>query len=203
MKLKPDAILFDMDGVLVDSLDSWWSSLNASLQKFNHKKITREEFIEKYWGHDLYDNLDKMGLHREVGTFCNTVYSEHLGAIKLYTDTKNVLQKLNYYKKGVITNTPKDCACQILKRFDIDKFFDIVVTSDEVAKAKPYPDIVLKACKFLGVTPERVVLVGDTDSDVKAGGASGCKVIGINIKADYTINKLSQLTNLIKLNRDV
>jgi len=199
MKLKPDAILFDMDGVLVDSLDSWWTSLNAALQAFKHKQITREEFIEKYWGHDLYDNLNKMGLNQEVGTFCNNVYGEHLGAIKIYPDTKNVLQKLNNYKKGVITNTPKDCAQQILKKFDIDKFFDVVITSDEVVKAKPYPDIVLKACDVLGVKPEKVVLVGDTDSDVKAGSASGGTVIGINIKADYTIKRLSQLTDLISI----
>jgi len=201
MKLKPDAILFDMDGVLVDSLDSWWTSLNTALQAFNHKQITREEFIEKYWGHDLYDNLNKMGLNKEVGNFCNNVYGEHLGAIKIYPDTKNVLQKLDTYKKGVITNTPKDCAYQILKKFDIDKFFDVIITSDEVAKAKPYPDIVLKACNVLGVKPEKVVLVGDTDSDVKAGSASGCTVIGINIKADYTINRLSHLTNIISINK--
>jgi HAD superfamily hydrolase (TIGR01509 family) len=201
MKLKPDAILFDMDGVLVDSLDSWWFSLNAALEAFNHKQITRGEFIEKYWGHDLYDNLDRMGLHHEVGTFCNNVYGEHLGAIKLYNDTKNVLQKLNYYKKGVITNTPKDCAYQILKKFDIDKFFNIVITSDEVPKAKPYPDIVLKACNVLGVKPEKVVLVGDTDSDIKAGNASGCTVIGINIEADYTINRLAEITDIITINK--
>lgn len=201
MKLKPDAILFDMDGVLVDSLDSWWASLNISLQTFNHKQITRKEFIEKYWGHDLYDNLNKMGLNQEVGNFCNNVYSEHLGAIKIYPDTKNVLQKLNTYKKGVITNTPKDCAHQILKKFDIDKFFDVIITSDEVAKAKPYPDIVLKACNVLGVKPEKVVLVGDTASDVKAGSASGGIVIGINIKADYTIKRLSQLTDLISIKK--
>lgn len=197
MKMKPSAILFDMDGVLVDSLDSWLSSLNVALRSFNHKEITQEEFIEKYWGHDLYDNLKRMGLSNEIGMFCNSVYGEHLDAIKIYPDTKEMLQKLKGYKKGIITNTPKDCAHQILKDFDIEQYFEIVITSDEVAKAKPDPEIVLKACEFLGVKPENVVLIGDTDSDVKAGRAAGCTVIGVNVEADYTVKSLSELMNLV------
>jgi HAD superfamily hydrolase (TIGR01509 family) len=197
MKMKPSAILFDMDGVLVDSLDSWIISLNAALKAFDHKEITRDEFIEKYWGHDLNDNLKRMGLSKEIGIFCNNIYGEHLGAIKIYPDTKITLKKLKKYKKGVITNTPKECTHQILKKFDIEKYFDIVMTSDEVLRGKPYPDIVFKACSTLNVKPKNVLLVGDTDSDVKAGKTAGCTIVGINIKADYTIKRLSELTNLI------
>lgn len=195
--MKPSAILFDMDGVLVNSLDSWLLALNAALKAFNHKEITRQEFIERYWGHDLYDNLEKMDLDKEVGTFCSSAYSEHLDAIEIYPDTRSTLEKLKKCKKGVITNTPKECTHQILKKFDIEKYFDIVMTSDEVLRGKPYPDIVFKACSTLNVKPKNVLLVGDTDSDVKAGKAAGCTVVGINIKADYTIKRLSELTNLI------
>jgi len=197
MKMKPSAILFDMDGVLVDSLDSWLLALNAALKAFDHKEITRQEFIERYWGHDLYDNLKRMGLENEIGTFCNSTYSEHLDAIRIYSDTRTTLEKFKRYKKGVITNTPKDCTHQILKKFDIERYFDVVITSDEVLKAKPSPDIVFKACNTLGVEPESVVLVGDTDSDVKAGKSAGCTVVGINIKADYTIKRLSELTEIL------
>ena len=194
--MKPSAILFDMDGVLVDSLDSWLLALNAALKAFGHKEITRNEFIGKYWGHDLYDNLEKMGLDKEVGTFCGSVYGEHLDAIKIYPDTRNTLEKLKEYKKGVITNTPKDCTHQILKKFDIEKYFDIVMTSDQVLRGKPYPDIVFKACSILNVKPENVILVGDTDSDVKAGKSAGCTVVGLNINADYVIKRLSELTDI-------
>ena len=198
MKIKPSAILFDMDGVLVDSLDSWFASLNAALKAFNHKEITKEEFIEKYWGHDLNDNLEKMGLNEEVGRFCNNIYGHHVNEIYIYPNTKEALRKLKGYKKGIITNTPKECAFQILKKFDIERYFDIVITSDEVYKAKPSPEIVLKACELLGVKPRDVVLIGDTNSDVKAGRAAGCIVVGVNINADYTISRLSELTDFIE-----
>jgi len=198
MKLKPKAILFDMDGVLVDSLDAWWLSLNSSLEAYNKQKISRDEFIKKYWGHDLYDNIKKMNLPLEIANFCNNVYGKNINKIKIYKETKTTLEKLGDYKKAIITNTPKDCALQILKKFNIDNFFDFVMTSDDVTIAKPNPEIVLKACKRLKVEPKDVVLVGDTDSDVKAGKKAGCIVVGINIDADYTIKSLSDLILLLK-----
>ena len=198
MKLKPKAILFDMDGVLVDSLDSWWLSLNTALEAFNQKKISKEEFIKKYWGHDLYDNIKKMNLPMEVARFCNNVYGDHITRIKIYKETKPTLEKLVKYKKAIITNTPRNCATQILRQFSIEKFFDFIITSDDVTWGKPNPEIVLKACELLNVEPKDVVLVGDTDSDVKAGKAAGCIVIGLNVDADYVIKNISELVLLLK-----
>jgi len=197
MKLRPSAILFDMDGVLIDSLDSWWISLNTALEAFKYDKITREEFLKRYWGHDLFDNLKTMNIPCEVGNFCNNIYGDHVNSIKIYPYTKSTLEKLKYYKKSIITDTAKDCTIQILKKFDIEKYFNFVLTSSDVKNAKPSPEIVFKSCEKLGVKPQDVVLVGDTDSDVKSGRAAGCKVIGINVEADYTIKNLSEITKII------
>jgi HAD superfamily hydrolase (TIGR01509 family) len=197
-KLQPSALLFDMDGVLIDSLDSWWKALNNALTVFKHQEITRDEFIQTYWGHDLRENLKRLKLNPEVASFCNITYGGHIKYIKIYPDTKSTLQKLSNYKKAVITNTPTDCARQILDKFDIAKYFEEVITSDDVAKAKPDPEIVFKACERLHVDPKTVVLVGDTDSDVKAGRAAGCTVVGLNIAADVTIQRLSELTDLLR-----
>jgi HAD superfamily hydrolase (TIGR01509 family) len=199
MKLKPAAILFDMDGVLVDSLDSWWESLNAALKAYNIKEISRAEFIKKFWGHDLQYNMEKMGISYKVITFCNNVYAQHVNSIKVYPDTKDTLSKFHKYKKGVITNTPRDCAVQILKKYNLKDYFNIILTSDDVTNGKPDPELVLKACSLLGVKPSEVVLVGDTKSDIEAGKAAGCKVIGKKIIADYTIDELSDLTEFIDL----
>jgi len=198
MKLKPKAILFDMDGVLVDSLDSWWMSLNSALETYSHEKISKEEFIKKFWGHDLYDNIKKLNLPMEVAMFCNKIYGNNIDLIKIYKETKPTLEKLKKYKKAIITNTPKDCAIQILKQFNIKEFFEFIMTSDDVNMSKPNPEIVLKACKRLNVEPKNVVLVGDTYSDVKAGRTAGCKVVGINVDADYTIKNISELILLLE-----
>jgi len=198
MKLTPSAILFDMDGVLVDSLDSWWKALNSALLRFKHQEITRDEFRKTYWGHDLKANLKRLQLNPEVATFCNITYGNHLDYIHIYPDTKITLQKLSSYKKAIITNTPTDCARQILRKFSIEQYFQEIITSDDVLKAKPDPEIVFKACERLGVDPKTVILVGDTESDVKAGRAAGCMVIGLNIAADITIQRLLDLPDLLQ-----
>ena len=197
MKLTPTAILFDMDGVLVDSLDSWWKALNSALKRFKHQEITRDEFMKTYWGHDLKANLKRLQLNPEVAQFCNITYGNHLDYIKIYPDTKSTLRRLNSYKKAIITNTPTDCARLILKKFEIEQYFKEIITSDDVMKAKPDPEIVFKACERLGVDSKTVVLVGDTESDVKAGRAAGCTVVGLNIDADITIQRLFDLTDLL------
>jgi phosphoglycolate phosphatase len=198
MKLTPRAILFDMDGVLVDSLDSWWKALNSALQRFKHQEITRDEFMKTYWGHDLKANLKRLQLNPEVAQFCNITYSNHIDYIKIYPDTKSTLRRLASYKKAIITNTPTDCAQQILRKFEIEQYFEKIITSDDVLKAKPDPEIVFKACERLNVDPKKVILVGDTESDVKAGRAAGCTVIGLNVTADITIQRLSDLADLLK-----
>jgi phosphoglycolate phosphatase-like HAD superfamily hydrolase len=198
MKQRPSALLFDMDGVLIDSLDSWWHALNDALTMFKHPTITREEFIHTYWGHDLRSNLKRLHLNPEVATFCNVTYGGHLDDIRIYPETKPTLAQLTGYRKAIITNTPADCTKQILQKFDISDYFQIIVTSDDVTHAKPDPEIVFKACEMLKVEPSDVVLIGDTTSDVKAGRAAGCRVVGIDVDADITIHKLSELLTVLK-----
>jgi HAD superfamily hydrolase (TIGR01509 family) len=197
MKLVPNAILFDMDGVLVDSLDSWWKALNSALKRFKHQEITRDEFMKTYWGHDLKANLKRLQLNPEVAQFCNITYGNHLDYIRIYPDTKITLRQLASYKKAIITNTPTDCARQILRKFEIEQYFKEIITSDDVVKAKPDPEIVFKTCERLCVDSKTVVLVGDTESDVKAGRAAGCTVVGLNIAADITIQRLFDLVALL------
>jgi HAD superfamily hydrolase (TIGR01509 family) len=198
MKLSPNAILFDMDGVLVDSLDSWWKALNSALKRFKHQEITRDEFMKTYWGHDLKANLKRLHLNPEVAQFCNITYGNHLDYIKIYPDTTIILRHLASYKKAIITNTPADCAKQILRKFEIEQYFKEIITSDDVVRAKPDPEIVFKACERLGVDSKTVVLVGDTENDVKAGRAAGCTVVGLNIAADITIQRLFDLADLLQ-----
>jgi HAD superfamily hydrolase (TIGR01509 family) len=196
--MKPKAILFDMDGVLVDSLDAWWHSLNHALEKHNMKSISKKMFIEKYWGHDLYENLKRNNLPLKVGMFCNKIYGNYLNSVKIFESVSDVLEKLSIYNKCIVTNTPGECTAQILKKFDLEKYFKFVFTSNDVKLAKPDPEIILLACRRLGIKPEDVVLVGDTDSDIKAGHAAGCKVIGVGIKTDYFISDISEIFDILQ-----
>lgn len=196
--LHPDALLFDMDGVLVDSFESWFTALNHAVTSFDLPEISREEFKKTYWGHDLFENLEKAGLVADIGPFCNAIYSDHIDKVVVFPQVKETLQQLEQYKKAVITNTPQSCALQILERFHLAEFFNVVVTTDQVKRGKPDPAIVYNACEQLDVHPENTVIIGDTISDINAGKAAGCTVIGVRIKADHMIKTLDELLTLLQ-----
>ncbi len=196
--ITPAAILFDMDGVLVDSLDSWWKSLNDALQHFKQETITKEEFIDNYWGNELQENLKKLGLDEKIGVFCNNIYGEYLDNVKVFPGVCKTLEKLEGYPKAIITNTPRDCTLQILEKFDIKNYFDAIITSDQIENGKPAPDIIFEACTQLGVEPRDAALIGDTDNDMAAGKTAGCNTIGIKVKGDFTLQNISDLTKVIE-----
>ncbi|MFO8132368.1 MAG: HAD family hydrolase [Thermoplasmatota archaeon] len=196
--LSPDAVLFDMDGVLVDSFHAWLRALNAALRRFDHEPIGEETFRSTYWGHDLYENLRRLGIDDQVGTFCLTVFDDYVDDITIFSGARGTLQMLDGYPTALVTNTPRRCVDSILTHFDIDIFFDAIVTPDDVEHGKPDPEMLLEACFRLGVEPADAVFVGDTDSDVTAGRAAGCTVIGVQVAADLTIDSIAELPSLFR-----
>ena len=197
--MKAKAILFDLDGVLIDSLDAWWHALNDALKKFDLEEISKEEFVSKYWGYDLYTNLKKASLPLEIGITCSRLYKNHIDKIKLHPKALDILEKTENLKRGLVTNTPKDCKKEVLKKFGLERYFDVVVTGDDVSRGKPDPEIIFKACNHLEVDPKETIMVGDTDSDVKAAKLAGCSAVGIGIKGDVTLKDLSELLEILKL----
>jgi HAD superfamily hydrolase (TIGR01509 family) len=196
--LKPAGLLFDMDGVLVDSQESWYQLLACLFRERFTRVLSREEFMSRYWARDLRDIFAELGLAIELDTFCREIYSRYLDDVLLPAGVKETLERLSLFPKAVITNTPAVCAWQILRKFGLQHHFEAVLTGSEVINGKPDPEIVIKGCKALFIQPEEAVLIGDSFLDVLAGRAAGCMVIGIGIEADYTIRRLPELLDLIK-----
>jgi len=196
--MYPKALLFDMDGVLVDSTESWRGALNGALRKYGQKELSVDEFLNDYWGADLFEILERLGLDMGIGRFCNAVYPEHIGDVKLFPDTVETLKRLESHQKVVVTNTTLDCTEQILKKYDIKKYFIEVVTSDQVSYGKPHPDMLILACEKIGLSPEEVIMIGDTINDIIAARDAKCKSIGIGIDGDYRIESLKELPEAIE-----
>ncbi len=199
--LAPDAILFDMDGVLVDSFNSWWHSLNKILLKEKDKKLTRDDFLKNFWGDTLQENLKKLEINTNNYSFCNNFYNQYVKYVSIFPHTKKVLETLQQYPLGLITNTPRQCTMRILKRFNIKMFFKVIITSDQIEKGKPEPDMIFSACQKLKVEPKKSIVVGDTQNDIQAGKKAGCITVGINTNADFRIKNIKQLPDLIENNK--
>ncbi|MBC7114872.1 MAG: HAD family hydrolase [Archaeoglobi archaeon] len=194
------AVLFDFDGVIVDSFETWRHAVNDALRDAGFEPISAERFRKEFWGIELRESIKRLGLGEEVVNRANENYFKHLDKLRVREEVPEVLKELKRkYRTALVTNTPRKIIEFLLNSLHIRDFFDVIVTGDEVKLGKPHPEIILKACERLGVSPEEVVLVGDTQSDVIAGKSAGCRaIIGVGIDADFRISSLKELLEILK-----
>lgn len=190
-----EAVFFDLDGVLVSSLRAWLAAFNDTLEKYDRGPLSKEQFEQDCWGTELGVNMERLGLGSEGTEFCQAKYIDYLDRVKLFPGVKDVLSPINS-KAGLVTSTSAKPTFEILKRFDLNKYFDVVITGDDVENPKPDPEPLLKACDALEVDPKKAVFVGDNESDMTAGRAAGCTVIGLGVDGDIEISNLSELREL-------
>lgn len=196
-----EAILFDLDGVLIESSDTWWHAVNATLEKFGKAPVTKEQFLKIYWGPHLSKTFQKINLGQEAIDYCNEQFYHYLDKIKIFPETKKVLsQAKENYKVALVTNTPRENTLASLKKFSLAKFFDTIIAGDEIQRGKPHPEMLLKACQSLNVKPENSLLIGDTKADIQAGKKAGCFVVGLKISGgDKRIENLGELLKILEV----
>lgn len=198
---KIKAVLFDLDGVLVDSHDAWFKVFNYARKKFKFPEISLKEFDKSVWGGSI---------DRDVRAYFKNINPEEVAKVyfsKLSKFKKDI--KINPYahytlktikdkklKTGIVTNTYKKVALEITDFHGITNFFDVIVGGDEVEKGKPAPDSILKACKKLKIAPEEALFIGDTKNDINAGKNAGCFTIGYKIHGDLMIDNIKDIVKL-------
>ena len=201
-KTELKAVLFDMDGVIIDSFEAWFSVFNQVRKDLKLKEIKRDEFKSKVWGGSVSrdaKNYFKNADVKEIEQKYQKLITEHVEATKLMDDAENVLKEIKKknIKIGLVTNTFREPAMAALKQHKINNYFDVIITADDSEKLKPYPDPVIKLCEKLDVMPDETILVGDTKNDYKAGKSAGCTVVGLNTHGDLMISRLKDLLELV------
>ena len=201
-KTELKAILFDLDGVIVDSFDAWYGAINELRKKYNLSYLTKDEYRKKAWSIPIEIVTKTYFPGRDPGKVtkeCLSLMSKNLSEIKLLPGVKKVLYEIKKkkHKIGLVTNSYRTLISKILKYHEIEKYFDVKVTADDVEKPKPYPDPILKACEKLNVMPDETIFVGDTKIDYQAGKSAGSFVVGLNTHGDLMISKLSDLLELL------
>ena len=196
------AILFDLDGTLADSFNAWLKVYNDSLAEFGFKTITKKQFRSHFgspieW--DVKENFRGCTV-KQVEKSYNRNFFKRTSLVKLFPGAKSALKELKKkkYKIGLITGSTKAITYSLIKKFDLKKYFDLVLTMDDVKRRKPAPDVVIKACKILGVKPQNTILVGDTINDTIAGKKADCITVGYKIQGDYRINNLKEVLKFVK-----
>jgi phosphoglycolate phosphatase/AHBA synthesis associated protein len=189
------ALLFDLDGVLVDSFEVWFRLLNAVAREFQYPAITREAFGES-WGQGI-DADARLLFPRHSVPELERIYAErfdrHLDGLAVAPRVPEVFAALRArgVRSAVITNTPASMARALVARAGASP--DLLVGGTDVPRAKPAPDMVLHACAKLGVAPHEAWVVGDTEFDRAAARAAGAGFAGLGTAGDITLAELADL----------
>ena len=199
--MEVKAVLFDMDGVLVDSSDAWFYVYNDTLKNFGLKELIRKEFA-KGFGSPIEQDIKNHFIGKtvkDVAESFDMYFKRRKGLVKIFPQSKKVLENLKKrkIKLALLSNSTKLIVLSILKHHKIHKYFDVIVAMEDVKRRKPAPDMIIKACKKLGVNPINTIIVGDTQNDMIAGKRAGCVTVGYKTKGDYMINRLKEIGKFI------
>ena len=181
-----NAVIFDMDGVLVDSNRYVWQSFEEVLKPYNIK-FTKEE-IRAQLGNSLKDIIAGWNKKYNLNLVDVDKFSREAGEIqfKLMKNEKPdlfLIKFLESLKKhnipmGVGTSSKKWRAEKMLKVLKIEKYFSALVTADDVTEHKPNPHVFLEVAKRLSINPIDCVVIEDAESGIEAAKRGNMKAIG-------------------------
>lgn len=201
-KQQVKAVLFDMDGVIIDSIDAWYSVFNSTLMHLKNKIITKKEFTDNVWGISFEKAAKEYFDDISVSKLKKVYFKDEEKFIKntdLMDGAKEILEELK--KKGVktaiVSNTSKDVVKKLLSHHKILESFSFVLGGDSIKNPKPAPDALQKACEELGFLAEDCVFVGDTINDKQASKKAGMAFIGYKIDGDFKVDDLRKISGLI------
>ncbi|HEY4499273.1 MAG TPA: HAD family phosphatase [Candidatus Paceibacterota bacterium] len=203
MKKNCKAILFDLDGVLVNMPDGHYEALNRALSLFG-TSIEREEHYRLFNGlptRKKIEVLEKQGrLPSGLREFINEVKQKNTKEIiPKYCPpdySKIILLKQlkeKNYKLACCSNSIKETLHMMLRSANLFEFFDFIIGNDEVKNPKPHPEIFLKTFKALNVKPHECIIVEDAPHGIAAAKASGAEVYEVRGVEDVNLELFSEI----------
>lgn len=200
------AIIFDLDGVLIDATEWHYEALNDALKLFGFE-ITREDHVGFYNGLPTVEKLKvlsekkglPLGLHEIIKLMKIKYTDQRVAQLCKPSHEKQILLtqlKAAGYRLACCSNAQKYSVLNMLKCAQIDHFFDYILGNDEGIKPKPAPDIYLAVFKMIKVKPAEAVIVEDAVHGIEAAKLSGAKVIAVRGYEDVNLSLFADL-NLV------
>ena len=185
------AVLFDLDGVLVDTYEAWLAVVRDAARRFGAPEVERSTF-DATWGQSIEEDTTVLvpgATVADVAHFYEEHFPEHLDAVRPAPDTAVALARLRHLAvaSACVTNSPLPLARAILRAAGLEGLLDTVVGAGNAWRPKPAPDMVLEACRRLGAPPEHAVLVGDSRFDREAAAAAGVPFVLYDVRRNESL----------------
>ncbi len=211
-----DALLFDLDGTLIDSKRDLALSVRF-LQKQYGAPPSSDDRVASFVGDGVIKlvqrslpNLPEAELNQALINFKHIYRERCLDHTRPYPGVKEMLKHFRHKKLAVVTNKPVRISGFILDHLKLSDYFEILIGGDSLPNKKPHPEPILNALKKMRlIDPKCAVMVGDGPNDIVAGRAAGTRTCGIqsNIgdpkklsksKPDFIVRHMKELTRIFK-----
>jgi HAD superfamily hydrolase (TIGR01509 family) len=192
-------IIFDLDGVLVDTKDIHYAALNYALKEIDPKYIiSKEEHLLKYDGLSTLKKLEiltnEKGLDKGLYSAISTIkQAKSLDFIDfaIFPDKRSILQQLSRkYKIAIASNSIRSTIKKIIEKLGIAEYIDRYYSNEDVRHPKPHPEIYMKAMLDFGVSPKETLIIEDSPIGRNAAIDSGAFVLGVNNSNDVNLNNI-------------
>ena len=184
-----DAIFFDMDGVLIDARHLHYEALNAALEPFG-LEISHDAHLANFDGLSTRQKLailsETRGLPQGLHTLINQLKQKFtLAKIPLHCRPvfhhRYLLSRLSHdgYRLGLCSNSVRKTVDEMIHSADLDRFFELTLSNEDIEHPKPNPDIYLAAAKQMNVQPDRCLVVEDNANGIQAARTAGMHVLEV------------------------
>lgn len=205
------AIIFDMDGVLIDAKEWHYEALNRALSLFGFE-ISRYDHLTTYDGLPTKDKLEMLslerGLPRQLHSFINKQKQSYTMEIAHSNCKPRFAQqyalsclKASGYKLAVASNSIRDSVELMMEKSNLRIYLDAMLSTADVSRAKPNPEIYIKAIERLNSVPSECLVVEDNRNGIKAALDSGAHVLVVKGLNEVNLANISSRIREIETNQ--
>ena len=209
-------IIFDFDGTLADTESLITQTMQKTIEALHLEPRSREQ-CRAMIGLPLKETFMRLiPMTDEMGDCCVDTYSQIFdrdnrpGVVRLFPHVADTLAALyaHGYTLTIATSRHRESLMEFLQGMQIDTYFRYIVTVNDVAQAKPHPDMVLQTMEHLNIAPADTLMVGDAVYDIQMGHNAGVHTCGVTYgkgtradmvacQADHIIDDFGQLGSLL------
>jgi HAD superfamily hydrolase (TIGR01509 family) len=200
-------VIFDLDGVLVNTKEIHYDSLNDALgEKYN---ISWEEHLSKYDGLKTNQKLSLLSLeknlpvsdHESIWIEKQKLTLERLSTIEQSKDLIYTLKNLVDlgYKIACCSNSIRKTVLMVLSKLGIIEFFDYIVSNEDVNNSKPHPEMYWKTISQMGLLPEETLIVEDSPFGLLAASRSKSHIMRVTSPDDVTFENIKNYLKNAKM----
>lgn len=193
-------VAFDCDGVLFDTVEANRNYYNHILEHFGRPPMTRDQLLYVH-SHTIGQALEHLfeddAQRRAAQEFRSTIdYGRFIRYLKIEPHLVGLLDWARNRVHTAIATNRTDTMNRLLREFDLSDRFDLVVTSLDVERPKPFPDPLIKILEHFRAEPRQALFVGDSEVDEETARSAGVPFVAFcnpSLTADYHIANLNEL----------